>query len=247
MNKPQPFFRGRGITLYCGDVLRVAGELGGLPVDAVITDPPYSSGGFTRGDRMGDPVKKYKHSGTKARRSTFSGDNRDARSWARWCNLWLSDCRGLTADRGYILMFSDWRQLPTASDAIQGGGWLWRGLVSWDKTGAARAPHKGYFRHQCEYVLWGTNGRCKIATHGGPWPGSFTIPVLQSDKHHLTGKPTRLMEQLVQCVPEGATVLDPFAGSGTTLVAAVKQKRRGVGIELDRRNCEIAARRILAA
>ena len=46
--------------------------------------------------------------------------------------------------------------------------------------------------------------------------------VLQSDKWHTTGKPTALMRELVRCVPPGGTVLDPFAGSGSTGVAAVQ-------------------------
>lgn len=50
----------------------------------------------------------------------------------------------------------------------------------------------------------------------------------------MTGKPTELMEQLVQIVPPGAVIADPFAGSGTTLVAAKKHGRNYIGIEKDK-------------
>jgi len=143
-------------------------------------------------------------------------------------------------------MFTDWRQLPTASDALQIGEIAWRGVIAWDKTEGSRAPHKGYFRHQCEYIVWGTKGKCPKAEHAGPYPGCFRFPVKQSDKFHLTGKPTQLMEQLVSIVPEGHIVLDPFAGSGTTLVAAKHMKRQFIGIEKDTGYAEIALQRITA-
>lgn len=146
-----------------------------------------------------------------------------------------------------MLMFTDWRQLPLASDALQAGGFIWRGIISWDKTRSARAPHKGYFRHQCEYIVWGTKGVSIAADWGGPWPGSYTIPVKQADKHHMAGKPTDLMAQLVECCPPGGTVLDPFMGSGTAGVACVQTGRSFIGIEIDPTYYAIAERRIAEA
>jgi site-specific DNA-methyltransferase (adenine-specific) len=159
--------------------------------------------------------------------------------------MWISECHRILKPGGYFLMFSDWRQLPMASDALQFGNIIWRGTVAWDKTEGSRAPHKGYFRHQCEYVLWGTKGNCPKAVHGGPWPGCFRISVKQKDKFHLTGKPTELMENLIQIVPEESIILDPFAGSGTTLVAAQKLNRHFIGIEKESYNVHIAQKRLL--
>ena len=112
-------------------------------------------------------------------------------------------------------MFTDWRQLPATTDVLQIGELIWRGIIAWDKGGGARAPHKGYFRHQCEYIVWGTKGKCLKQKFTGPFPGCYKFPVKLSDKFHLTGKPTALMEELVQIVPVGKLILDPFAGSGT--------------------------------
>lgn len=148
-----------------------------------------------------------------------------------WCTLWISECNRITKDGGYFLMFSDWRQLPLASDALQFGDYVWRGTIAWDKGLGSRAPHKGYFRHQCEYILWGTKHKCPKAEHAGPFPGCFHFPILQKDKHHLTGKPTALMEQLVEIVPEGSLIADPFGGSGTLAVAAKNKRRNFIVIE----------------
>jgi site-specific DNA-methyltransferase (adenine-specific) len=231
-------------TIHHGEALAVLRTIPSESVDAVITDPPYSSGGFTRGDRTQKPSDKYQQQGTARKFGEFTGDSRDARSFAYWSALWLSECHRIVKPSGYCLTFTDWRQLPLTTDALQAGGWVWRGIITWDKTEGARAPHTGYYRHQCEYVPWGTKGVSRPADHGGPWPGLFRCPVRQSDKHHVTGKPTELMRKLVEVVPPGGTILDPFMGSGTTIVAAVSQGRRAIGIEMDPHYHQIAAERI---
>ena len=71
--------------------------------------------------------------------------------------------------------------------------------------------------------------------------------VRQSDKHHMTGKPTPLMCELVRIVPPGALVLDPFMGGGTTGVAALIEGRRFIGCEIDPEYFDISCRRIQAA
>lgn len=235
--------------IHTGDCLKVLQTLAGGSVDAVITDPPYSSGGQFRNDRVQSVASKYVSSGTERfAKAGFSGDNRDQRSWAFWCAMWLSECRRVTRPAGYCLMFCDWRQLPTTTDIFQAGGWIWRGVIAWDKGLASRAPHTGYFRHQCEYVVWGTNGPTdKGQVRGGPWPGCFHVPVVQSDKHHVTGKPTRLLRSLVACCTPGGVVLDPFAGSGTTGVACALEGRQFVGIEENADYVAVAERRIAAA
>ncbi len=227
-------------TLYLGDSMRVLELL--PPVDAVITDPPYASGGMYRADRTMSVKDKYVQSGVQRDWRAFAGDAKDQRSWMSWCQEWL---QRLPLDEGaYVLSFIDWRQLPALTDAYQWAGLMWRGIAAWDKGLCARAPHKGYLKHQCEYIVWGTAGRCAIAEHDGPFPGAYRFQVLQNDKHHMTGKPTALMRELARIVPPGATVLDPFMGSGTTGVGAVMEGRKFIGIECDPHHFEVACRRI---
>ncbi len=156
----------------------------------------------------------------------------------------MRELRRVVRKDGYCLTFTDWRQLPTMTDVLQAAGFVWRGVVAWNKGRGARAPHKGYFRHQCEYVVWGTKGRCLKAEHAGPFEGCIAETVRQSDKFHMTGKPTALLRQLVECVPPGETIIDPFAGSSTTGVACLELGRKCILIEQSAEYCEISKKRL---
>lgn len=220
-----------------GEALRHMTRLSDECIDAVITDPPYSSGGFTRGDRMGSTTNKYVLTGTQIVRPDFAGDNRDQRGYLKWCVAWLDEALRITRPGGSLLMFTDWRQLPTTTDAVQAGGWVWRGIVPWDKGDGTR-PRRGGFRSQAEYVVWATAGHLRD-DHDSCLPGWLHIanpgwihaPVSNADKHHITGKPTELMRELAKIARPGDLIFDPFAGSGTTGVGALLEGRRFLGIE----------------
>src|SRR5690606_29634526 len=125
---------------------------------------PYASGGMYRADRCAAPAEKYVQSGVARDWRTFAGDAKDQRAFTSWCAEWMR--RVPIREGGYVLSFIDWRQLPALTDAMQWAGLIWRGVAPWDKGLGARAPHKGYLRHQCEYIAWGTAGRCAVAEHG---------------------------------------------------------------------------------
>lgn len=215
--------------------------------DAVITDPPYSSGGAMRSDRNKSTSSKYTMGGKLQHYADFAGDNRDQRSYLMWCTLWLGECLRVTKSGGVLLVFTDWRQLATTVDAIQAGGWIFRGVVPWDKTESCR-PDKGRFRNQCEYVVWASKGPLPKPTADAPClPGVFRHRVRRSDKHHIAGKPTALMGDLMGIVPQGGVVFDPFCGSGTTGVAAIQNGLSFVGCEAVPAIAEIAQNRLAEA
>lgn len=237
----RPYYDHAGITIYHGDALAVLPTLPEGSIDLLITDPPYSSGGMFRGDRMQDVQAKYVNSDSFSgqRLQLFSGDNRDQRSFLYWVGLWLGASLRIVRGGGIVAMFSDWRQLPTITDALQIGGVVWRGIVPWHKPGGR--PTRGRWSNTCEYVAWGTNG--PRATDGPAMPGFFQA-ITPRDREHITEKPVELLAFLLSIVPDHGGVLDPFAGSGSTLVAAKALGRRGVGIEIEERWCELAARRL---
>ena len=230
-------------VLYFGDCLHVLPTL--QPVDGVITDPPYSSGGQFRGDRAQDTREKYVQSDSWNKAlPEFSGDTRDQRSFAYWCALWASACRQLTVSGGVACFFTDWRQLPVTTDYLQAGGWVWRGIVPWAKPSCR--PQMGRFAAQCEYVAWGTNGPMPTERGVGCLPGFFNHSTPR-ERQHVTQKPDELLAEIVAIVPQGGSVLDPFMGSGTTGVACARLGRKFVGVEVDRHYFDVACERISAA
>lgn len=236
------------VRLILGDCLKVLPTLADASVAAIITDPPYSSGGQFRGDRTVSTRTKYQQSDVLTEHPTFSGDNRDQMGWSYWCALWLSECRRVCIPGGMLCMFTDWRQLPTAANTIQAGGWVWRGIAVWDKVMARPMP--GRFRAQAEYIVWATNGPRDFDTSPGAeyLDGVFRITTPSTDeREHSTQKPVELMRELCRVAPVGSTILDPFLGSGTTGVAAVQSGRSFIGCEIEPVYKEIAERRIREA
>lgn len=233
--------------IHTGDCLRLMRNLPSDTVAAVITDPPYSSGGAMRSDRMATTGRKYTMGGTLTHHADFAGDNRDQHSYGYWSALWLGEALRVTRLGGVCLLFTDWRQLPVTTDALQAGGWIWRGVVPWDKTDSAR-PDKGRFRNQCEYVVWGSKGPLGVAPPNAPClPGLVRARVHRSDKHHIAGKPTDVMRALVRIAWHGGTILDPFCGSGTTGVAAIEAGLGFIGYEAVSAYAEQARMRCAAA
>ncbi|MEA9489337.1 DNA-methyltransferase [Xanthomonas campestris] len=226
--------------LLQGDALTILPTLEANSFDALITDPPYASGGLTAAARARPPSAKYCRDGGHA---DFVGDERDQRSHLKWMHLWLSECARVLKDGAPVLLFTDWRQLPLTTDALQIAGFTWRGITVWDKTEGVR-PQLGRFRNQAEYIVWGSKGNMPLDRRAPVLPGVIRESVRKADKHHLTGKPTELMRQLVQICEAGGRVLDPFAGSGTTLVAARDEGYNWTGIELASHYLEVATKRL---
>jgi site-specific DNA-methyltransferase (adenine-specific) len=214
-----------------GNALALLQTLPDACVDAVCTDPPYSSGGMFRADRAASTGDKYVLNGTALERPDFVGDSRDQRSFQYWMALWLYEAMRVTKPGGAICCFCDWRQIGPCSDAIQSGGWIYRGIVPWDKTEGVR-PSMGRFAAQCEYILWGTHGARGSFEEIGCLPGIVRAFPKPSEKHHQTGKPVAVLQELVKIAPVGGIILDPFHGGGSTTVAALREGRRCISFEL---------------
>jgi site-specific DNA-methyltransferase (adenine-specific) len=233
------------VTLYLGDCLEILPALG--KVDAVVTDPPYSSGGLFKGDRAQEPSIKYHQSDSKKRYTNFSGDNKDQRSWTLWMSMWINLTVRKLPEGAMFCLFSDWRQLPATTDALQFGGIVWRGIAVWDK-GLATRPLPSRFRAQAEYIVWGTNGPKELNFKDKDahyFPGVFQCGAPSSAKReHPTQKPIDLLNTLVQTARPNGVVLDPFMGSGTTGVACVQTERKFIGIEINEKYFDIACKRL---
>ena len=241
----EPYYRNDAVTIYHGEAISILDELPEASCDVLLTDPPYSSGGKFRGDRTGDPSTKYSASwvNNSMRYGTFPGDNRDQWSWIKWVTAWSFLAFRAVKPGGHAFQFTDWRQLPATTDTAQFGGWTWRGLLVWDRK--TTRPILGQFYNTTEFIVWSTHGPHVRTTTDTPSSIIRVGNVQSADKAHPTQKPVEVIHHLLRVISgEGLTVLDPFMGSGSTLVAARNLGHRAIGIEIDERYCEVAAKRL---
>lgn len=236
----KPYYEDDAVTIYHGNCMAVLADTETGSLGGCVTDPPYSSGGQFRSDRSNFSAQgKYS---VRKDLPDFSGDNRDQRGFLAWCSVWMGEVLRVCEPGAPFFAFTDWRQLPTMTDAVQVGGWNWQGLFVWDKLHGR--PQKNRPTQSIEYLVYGISGQvrgddeyvCLPPIISAPTPGA-------ADRQHVTEKPVDVIQYVLPLLRGGAVVLDPFMGSGTTLVAAKNLGRKAIGIEIEERYCEIAAER----
>jgi site-specific DNA-methyltransferase (adenine-specific) len=232
-----PYYDHDGVTIYHGDCLDVLPTLG--QVDHVITDPPFtqrtSENARSRRDKkdggafIGDPQRRViDFDGVDGQEAALSGLFLGVS--LRWC-----------------IVFCALEQIGPYSTAAS-ECWV-RGTV-WKRTNSAPQFTGDRPGQACEGIaIMHRKGR-KRWNRGGTslvYDGPTINSVGDRDRgiDHPTPKPEWLMAQIVADFTDpGETILDPFMGSGTTLVAAKRLGRKAIGIEREEKYCESAAKRL---
>jgi DNA methylase len=213
-----PYFEGDGITLYLGDCLEVTEW---LAADVLVTDPPYG-----RNWRQGRLSEKHQaddsHPGIQGDEDTSARDNA--------LQMWGARP---------AMVFGDLVLPPPAGT---------RQVLVFRKPASA-GFHGAFagFRRDAEAVYivgdsWptGLGGETSVLTTGAQASAG-----VQARAGHPHAKPLDIMQTLVMATGfAGPVVADPFAGSGSTLVAAQMQGRPAIGVEIEERYCELAAHRL---
>ena len=226
-----------------GDALEVLRRFDDDTFGAIITDPPYASGGLHTVNRQAPTGVKYTSKKAKNPLPNFEGDNKDQLSWMLWSAAWLREAKRVCKKGAPICVFIDFWQLDALKWALQWADWLVKGVVVWDKTEMVR-PQRGRFRSQCEFILWGSKGSMSLKRNVPVLRGCYRYSTLNKDKLHQTQKPLELMRDLVKIVEPGEVIVDPFCGSGTTLMASLQEGYSAVGIEVTPEYATIAQNQI---
>lgn len=204
-----------GITIYHGDCREI---LPGLDFcDLLLTDPPY---GIKQDRGMG--VGGYDGFGNQSKRTPKRYDSRG----------WDSERPSVETMR---------LALGAARDAVVWGGNFFSDVLAvsakwlvWDKEQTMPT-------YSDAELAWTTLNGASVKMFR--YNGSGLMAV-EKDRVHPTQKPLALMLWCLSFFPDAHTILDPFMGSGTTLRAAKDLGRLAIGIEIEERYCEIAARRL---
>lgn len=217
--------------LYCGRMEDVIAALvaQGVAVDGVVTDPPYllTSGGQTPGgihERLGGAG--YTNGGHLVT-----------------CEIEWNDFMPLLfaiLGRGHAYVMANNRNVQAMLNAAEAAGFGFHNLLVWDKVSAT--PNRWYMKN-CEFTGLFYKGKAIAINECG---SMALVKYPQKDEsNHPTEKPVGLMEHYIaNSTAPGMTILDPFMGSGTTGVAAVRTGRKFIGIELDEAHFSTACRRI---
>ena len=210
-----PYYESGGITIYHGDCREI---LPTLPsVDLVLTDPPYGVNQNTDNSRFSSGTR-----GHMAKHGNGVGNGVNGRI--------VSDNKpfdpAFLTDYGTSQVIWGWNNYPNRLPA--GACLVW--LKRYDEA-------FGTFLSDAE-LAWMSKG------HGVYCHRDLSNNAIANKRVHPTQKPESLMRWCIGFFPNANTILDPFMGSGTTLRAAKDLGRKAIGIEIEERYCEIAAKRL---
>ena len=214
------------VELILGDCLEVMRDVD--YADVMITDPPYSSGGFQEAGKSVGSI------GTR-QNDKIAGDVLSTRGYLR---LMKRVFQSSHADEFFV--FTDWRMWINTFDAMEDGYIRVRNMLVWNK----RQMGMGLpWRSQHELIAYGKRTPAQNIT--GKHGNVITIKRTRND-NHPTEKPVPLIRRLLTNT-NAQTVIDPFMGSGSVGVACILENRNFIGIEIDPDYFAIAERRIKEA
>ncbi|MDD9824931.1 MAG: DNA methyltransferase [Gammaproteobacteria bacterium] len=242
------FYKNRGVRLFNGDAVEILDSLPKGSIDLVFADPPYnlSNDGFTC------------HAGKRASVNKGKWDKSNgAEKDYEFHRNWIGACRRVLKDSGSLWVSGTYHSIYACGFALQQQGWHLLNEICWYKPNAA--PHLAcrMFAASHETLLWAR--KTKTAKHKfnyrlmkeSNWEGDFikqpnkqmrsvwaiNTPKAGEKKYgkHPTQKPESLLERIVlSCTDENDIVLDPFCGSATTGVVALRHGRHFVGIDSEK-------------
>lgn len=224
-----------GIVLHLGDCREVLPTLG--KVDAIIGDPPYEA---VMQNKWGVLSRNAPSSHVRHEAITFGAVD-DMRPEVA--------TRAVEACTGWLIFFCMAEGVRAWRDALEAAGARYKRAMVWHKPDAmpqfnGQGPSVGF-----EMMVSAWCGEGYSRWNGGGKPGTFTHNKnTPGGSQHPTQKPLPLMQELVELFTfPGDLICDPFLGSGTTGIAAVKLGRRFTGIEMDPGYFDLSCRRISEA
>lgn len=199
----------------------------GVKVDLILTDPPYN---VSRNHQLG-----------------FSNMGRAGMDFGNWDYgfdqlKWLEVAKDLLNKNGSIIIFNDWKNMGLLSTWFENNGFQVKDLLRWSKSNPMPRNVNRRYASDAEYAIWAVPEKSKWVFNKSEdrhyLKTIFDHSIVAGGKNriHPTQKPLKLLEDILKIHSnEGDIIFDPFAGSGSTGVAAFNLKREFILIERDKK------------
>ncbi len=249
------FYETENVNLILGDTFQVLAKMKSESVDMIFADPPYflSNNGITcQGGKM---VSVNKGSWDKIGTEKTSVDEKHM-----FNRKWIKLCKKVLKPNGSIWISGTLHNIYSIGMALEQEGFKIINNVTWQKTNPPPNLTCRCFTHSTETILWAQKDDKKSRhffnyqrmknENGGKqmkdvWTGALTKPSEKIEGKHPTQKPEYLLERIMHASTEpGYVVLDPFCGSGTTGVEAVRNGCLFIGIDNTEEYLEISRKRL---
>ncbi|MDR7189747.1 site-specific DNA-methyltransferase (adenine-specific) [Microbacterium sp. BE35] len=217
------YYEDEFVELHLGDCRAIRGW---TRADVLVTDPPYGTQ-FTGGNPKGGYGRRQNAAGNSRHASTRKNIGVEGFTIANDDSTEVRDA--------ILELWGDKPALVFGSPRLPDPPMKVADRLVWDKKRPGMNGGPWRYRHESIYV-----------TEGFVRTNDAAVSILTAfpeQDDHIHGKPLALMEALVGAAPAGL-LADPFAGSGTTLVAARNLGRKIIGVEVEERYCEVIVRRL---
>lgn len=223
-----------GVTLYCGDALDILPRLSGI--DLCVSDPPYA---LTSGGNNTDNPDCI-----RLRKSLGEGYDNSGHLFEGECPTWHDIMQAIypcLRDDAHFYTMADSKNQFEMQIQARAAGFRFHNLLYWDK--GTCTPNRWYMKN-AEYVGLFFKGKAFSINDCSSKQGIY---IKHTDETtHPTEKPVALMQHYItNSSKQNEVVLDPFMGTGTTGIAALRSGRRFIGIEKDRKWFDVARKRIM--
>ena len=231
-------YKADNFQLYTADSKSFFKELlaKGIKVDAIITDPPYNISKENNFSTMKNPRKGV-----------------DFGKWDKNFDVcdWIRDYVRLLNPNGSIIIFCSYLYMSDVCNALKECGIDVKDILVWKKSNPMPRNINRRYVQDMEFAIWGVmaNGKWTFNKGNIPYRRSlFETAIVSGTERtiHPTQKSLKLMEEIIKIHTNlGDIILDPFMGSGTTGVAAIRQNRKFIGIEINPKYYDIALHRMI--
>ena len=222
------------IYIYNKDCLEGLKQIPDNSIDCIVTDPPYKvTSRGSAGNSGGMLQKEINRKGQVFKHNDIH------------ITEWIGELYRVLKDSGHCYIMTNHKNLQEYLNVITETGFHFIKCLIWDKGNKIMGQ---YYMSQFEYIIFSRKGKAKKINHCET-SDILSIPnkktKIDGKNIHDTEKPVELMKILIaNSTQEGDTVLDPFVGSGSTLLACKELNRIGIGYEIDKEYYELACKRL---